>query len=245
MSAISSFYHRRASIKSASKPITPTVMAYRTTSGEIQYTAFPEPSSTPHSTPQQSSLPIHTPNYDSDGEPLLPPSIRSHNYSELTEEERSRFTATGRPIPPPTLMNGRILNGGLQAWGGDMFTQPRFLPVQYTDDSIIPAIVTGVKPATKLPSSPEEGPKKRRHSLAKVFKGEKKVVEEDGKGKGITKVVFMPRREYLKWFAKDEKGEYIGSEPRKEWTEEELEEVFGQYRPKHAKRASSFSGRLG
>lgn len=133
-----------------------------------------------------------------------------------------------------------------------MFTQPRFLPVQYTDDSIIPAIVTGVKRdnLTKTTTQGEAAQgqrpqKKRRHSLAGLFKGEKK--DDGGKdGKGITKVVFMPRREYLKHFAKDEKGEYIGSEPRREWTESELEETFGQYRPKYGKeRSGSSAGRLG
>jgi len=241
-------------------------MAYRTTSGQIAYTvtlpspnslvylhtnvhtyltspqAYPVPTNTPHSTPQQSTLPIHTTNYDSDGEPLLPSTIRSHNYAELSEEERSRFTATGRPIPSEAL--SKVRSGSLQSWSGDMFTQPRFLPVQYTDDSIIPAIVTGVK--RSVPPPPIEGqipPKKRRHSLAGLFKGDRK---EEDTGKGITKVVFMPRREYLRFFAKDEKGDYIGSEPKREWTEAELEETFGKYKPNYGKeRRGSAAGRLG
>jgi hypothetical protein len=40
----------------------------------------------------------------------------------------------------------------------------------------------------------------------------------------------MPRGEYLKYFAKDFDGAYIGTEPQKKWTEEELEDQFGQYR---------------
>jgi hypothetical protein len=39
----------------------------------------------------------------------------------------------------------------------------------------------------------------------------------------------MPRREYKRFFAKDKDGNYIGTEPQREWTEEELEEEFGQY----------------
>ena len=50
------------------------------------------------------------------------------------------------------------------------------------------------------------------------------------KKNGIVKVVFMPRRDYLKYFAKDDDGAYIGTEPQKQWTEEELEERFGQHR---------------
>jgi hypothetical protein len=51
--------------------------------------------------------------------------------------------------------------------------------------------------------------------------------EKSGK---ITKVIFMPRAEYLKHFAKDYDGQYIGTEPKKEWTVEELEEKYGKYK---------------
>lgn len=44
-----------------------------------------------------------------------------------------------------------------------------------------------------------------------------------------TQVVWMPRGEYKKHFAKDNSGRYIGTEPQREWTEEELEDEFGQY----------------
>lgn len=45
------------------------------------------------------------------------------------------------------------------------------------------------------------------------------------------KVVYMPRREYLKFFSRNVKGEYTGTEPFRHWTEEELEREFGQYQP--------------
>lgn len=44
-----------------------------------------------------------------------------------------------------------------------------------------------------------------------------------------TKAVWMPRRDYKKYFAKDIKGNYIGTEPQREWTEEDLEDEYGQY----------------
>lgn len=44
-----------------------------------------------------------------------------------------------------------------------------------------------------------------------------------------TKAVRMPRRDYKKFFAKDKDGKYIGTEPQREWTMEELEDEFGQY----------------
>jgi hypothetical protein len=44
-----------------------------------------------------------------------------------------------------------------------------------------------------------------------------------------TRTVWMPRREYKKYFARDKDGNYIGTEPQREWTEEELQDEFGQY----------------
>jgi hypothetical protein len=46
----------------------------------------------------------------------------------------------------------------------------------------------------------------------------------------------MPRRDYLKYFAKDENGNYIGSEPYRRWTEEGLEEQFAKYKPAVGKK---------
>jgi hypothetical protein len=47
-----------------------------------------------------------------------------------------------------------------------------------------------------------------------------------------SKTVWMPRRDYKKYFARDKDGNYIGTEPQREWTEEELEDEFGQYHKK-------------
>jgi hypothetical protein len=125
----------------------------------------------------------------------------------------------------------------LAGWGGDMMgTAPRLLPRQYTDDSIIPAIITNITPrSTPCPATEVDDVNggKRRKSFAKMFKGDK----DKGGGKPITKVVFMPRREYIKYFAKDNDGRYIGTEPAKQWTEEELDEMFAQYKPEPTKMA--------
>ena len=55
----------------------------------------------------------------------------------------------------------------------------------------------------------------------------------------------MPRRDYLKYFAKDYDGSYIGTEPQRTWTEEELEETFGMYkrdlRAKPGRRSQSLA----
>jgi hypothetical protein len=39
----------------------------------------------------------------------------------------------------------------------------------------------------------------------------------------------MPRGEYLKHFAHDENGRYIGREAQRSWTKKELELEFGAY----------------
>jgi hypothetical protein len=40
----------------------------------------------------------------------------------------------------------------------------------------------------------------------------------------------MPRRDYIKYFARNEVDEYVGTEPEKTWGDEDLEEAFGRYR---------------
>jgi hypothetical protein len=54
------------------------------------------------------------------------------------------------------------------------------------------------------------------------------------------KVIYMPRREYLKYFARDLKGDYIGSEPYRRWREEELVETFKQYIPESAGKKKGY-----
>lgn len=133
-----------------------------------------------------------------------------------------------------------------------MFSLPQLLPRRYTDDSIIPAIVVGVIPRQKPEAVDEvqgrEGNGGRRKSLLGKLKAVGKAGMYGGMGgsngegkdrKGITKVVYMPRREYLKYFARGLKGEYIGSEPERRWTEEELEEKFGEFKPVTEKKKGS------
>jgi hypothetical protein len=154
----------------------------------------------------------------SDAELLVP-------QQGLDEDSMEHFTATGRRAP-------KFKASGLQNLGGDGYTLPQLLPKRYTDDSIIPAIVTDVVPSERTVQ--EEAGKKK--GLLGRFKGKKEeVVGGNGERKGVTKVVYMPRREYLKFFAKDENGLYIGSEPQKKWTEEELEAEFAKYKPKVGK----------
>jgi hypothetical protein len=148
--------------------------------------------------------------YDSDFEPLIA-------SQDLDEDAFMHFTATGRPVP-------QFKSSALSSLGGHMYTAPQLLPKRYTDDSIIPAIVTGVIPAE---NKDKVEPKKK--GLLGKLKGKKEEVVDSEKG--VLKVVFMPRREYQKFFARDLNGNYIGTEPFRRWTEEELEQLYGRYKP--------------
>jgi hypothetical protein len=84
-----------------------------------------------------------------------------------------------------------------------------------------PVIITDVLPDASKTSSKQEG---KAEKLLHKLKGSKPETTN-------TKVVFMPDGDRKKWFAKDEDGKYVGSEPQKQWTEEELDERWGGNRP--------------
>ncbi|KAG9228784.1 hypothetical protein BJ875DRAFT_224178 [Amylocarpus encephaloides] len=224
---------RRASLKTTSS-MAPNVTPYRDTSNNLQYTSLPNPS--PHSPafphqPISSSL-----DYDSDAEPLIPASAHILvPTNDLDSEAIERFTATGRPMPV-------FKHSNFASMATDMYSLPQLLPRRYTDDSVIPAIICNVIPGS--PSNPSDAPEsnppvqeceagggKRRSSI--LGKLRRKSSENSGaKGeKGLTKVVYMPRREYMKYFARGLKGEYIGTEPFRRWSEGELEREFGKWQP--------------
>ena len=39
----------------------------------------------------------------------------------------------------------------------------------------------------------------------------------------------MPRRDYKRYFARDRDGNYVGTEPEREWDEADLQREFGMY----------------
>jgi len=166
--------------------------------------------------PSNTAGPIHTSPYDSDYEPLI-----TGTHEELDADSVQRFTATGRPMPA-------FKANALQSMGGDLHSMPQLLPKRYTDDSIIPAIVVDIIPSRKT-TEEDEKKKGRRASFLKKLKGD--VSPKKDETKGLTKVVYMPRRDYLKWFARDQDGVYIGTEAHRKWDEDELEDAFKQYKP--------------
>ncbi|RFU30061.1 hypothetical protein B7463_g6274, partial [Scytalidium lignicola] len=149
-------------------------------------------------------------------QPLITPSERLG--VSASDDAGQRFTATGRPMP-------QFKQSGLLSLGADMCSAPtQFLPTKYTDESIIPGIVVDYEVSG---GNDEEKSKSKRSSFLSRLKGE----PLPSKNSKPTKVVYMPRGEYLKHFARDSNGEYSGTEPFKRWTEVELEETYGKYRP--------------
>ena len=96
---------------------TPTLLPYRE-DGIVKYA------------PASTAAP-HISSYDSDAEPLI------SSPSDLNPEDLQCFTATGRPMP--AFKQSPLANL-------DMYSVPQLLPVRYTDDSIIPAIIVDVIP---------------------------------------------------------------------------------------------------
>ena len=106
---------------------------------------------------------------------------------------------------------------------GDCYNAaPQHLPVRFTDDSIltIPIPYKDLCPQADEPdpqfnNSNDNGPvhtgnEKRRSSLFEKLTGGSKEKKE----KEAFRMVKMTRREYLMYWAKDEEGNYIGTEPK-------------------------------
>ncbi|KAI9647572.1 hypothetical protein NHQ30_003957 [Ciborinia camelliae] len=133
-----------------------------------------------------------------------------------------------------------------------MYAAPFFHSAPISEDSIIPAIIIDVIPAERRYSSGSDSShnsdnirRKSKTSLVSrlVKKKKNKASSVEEKEKGITKVIYMPRREYLKYFARGQSGEYVGTEPHRRWTEEELEQTFGKFRPPAKRNSGMFWGR--
>lgn len=54
---------------------------------------------------------------------------------------------------------------------------------------------------------------------------------------GKSRIVYMPRGDCLRYFAKDKDGDYAGTEPERTWTNEELDLAFGMYQPAQEKNS--------
>jgi hypothetical protein len=246
------------------KTSNPNILPYRDQNNRVAYT------STATTTPTTlEPVPTHE-TYDSDAEPLISSSISTNSANALlpagaggelegkglSNEEIECFTATGRPMP-------RFTPAPFMSMATDMYSLPQLLPVRYTDDSVIPAIVVGVVPGSSPSQPPSNDPLSANPSTQPIITDststdptssstenslpasppKKKSIFDKlrrkptiDSEKGITKVVYMPRREYMKFFARDLKGEYVGTEPFRRWSEGELDEVFKGFQPKVGKK---------
>ncbi|QSZ34075.1 hypothetical protein DSL72_005663 [Monilinia vaccinii-corymbosi] len=164
--------------------------------------------------------------YDSDNEPLLPHPCRLSSLSTSPCTTRT--------------------------YSEHMYAAPSFQNTFISEESIIPAIVIDVIPAKRRYSSCSNSShndeatrhKSRTGLVSRLVKKKKDRAKIPGEEKDkLTKVVCMPRREYLKYFARGPSGEYIGTEPHRRWTEEELEQTFGKFRPPARRNSGIFWGR--
>ncbi|KAL8668891.1 MAG: hypothetical protein Q9168_006500 [Polycauliona sp. 1 TL-2023] len=141
-----------------------------------------------------------------------------HNETEPLVQDTDamqRFTAIGKPKPQykPSALGNMTSNFVGQA--------PQFLPQKFTDDSIIavpirlsaledPLAGSDGDSAGKGSAGPDQQ-QRRRSSSSKFIQKLK-----GGGKKDDFKMVNMTRREYLMYWAKDEEGRYIGTEPEGE-----------------------------
>ncbi|ESZ98563.1 hypothetical protein SBOR_1013 [Sclerotinia borealis F-4128] len=153
---------------------------------------------------------------DSDNEPLLP---HSHRLSALSTS----------PYTPRT-------------YSQHMYAAPSFLSTPIREDSIIPAILVDVIPAERRYSSRSDS----SHDHDTIRQNSKTglvsrlVKKRKNKAKNAAE---EKEKRYLKHFARGQSGEYVGTEPHRRWTEEELEQTFGKFRPPVKRNSGMFWGR--
>ncbi|CAG8953732.1 hypothetical protein HYFRA_00006621 [Hymenoscyphus fraxineus] len=171
----------------------------------------------------------------------IPSHSKAGSYSGRYSSARSGFPRSSVPV---TIEGGEELDEDamrrfttMPRGVGDMNERPLLLPRRYTDSRVIPAIIPHVVPSSPStppttststppihsPTSPSSSEKphnpKRSSIFAKLRRKSKEKQEEGMEGKEITKVVYMPRGCYLRFFARDARGVYVGSEPERRWNE--------------------------
>lgn len=106
---------------------------------------------------------------------------------------------------------------------------PQFLPQKFTDESLlmIPVPMSALKDPSSAPNGDDdavgEQPKQERQQQQQQqqrrssnFMNKLKGGEKKGRKKEEFKMVKMTRGEYLMYWAKDEEGRYMGTEPEGE-----------------------------
>lgn len=140
---------------------------------------------------------------------------------DLSDPVYQNFTATGRPLRASNAFNQGGFAGGMA--GAESFgrSAPNLLPVRFTDNSMISVPVLPHAEPTKVDDTAssiytdysdgpiKEQPKSRsRFSLSSSFRR-----KSSSKARGQDFIIKeMTRGNYLKFYAKDDDGRYIGTE---------------------------------
>lgn len=118
------------------------------------------------------------------------------NGSPNVTEGMQRFTATGRPYrPPQPEIDGWSTNAlsGTESFGA---SPANLLPVKFTDESLISVPTMRAEDVGKA-----EAPKSKKSFWSSRRKS----------SNGNFTIRQVPRGDYLKYYAKDEDGKYIGT----------------------------------
>ncbi|KAI9780801.1 MAG: hypothetical protein M1816_002673 [Peltula sp. TS41687] len=115
----------------------------------------------------------------------------------VKEDEMQRFTATGRPLT-------KHHNSGVANPSTFIPEAPPALPWKFTDSSMI-SVPIPVLAREDGPTEEENATGGLGSKLKQAIKGKKAAPK--------MRVVKMTRAEYLKYWARDEQGNYIGTEP--------------------------------
>lgn len=141
-------------------------------------------------------------------------------YYPNNDDDMQRFTAAGRPFNRDVVQNAPLSGfGGVGNIGGGMFATQKMLPHRFTDQSIITVPVRR-SDMDEPPAYSEIGGQEQD---AGAQKGKKKKsaswtsrlgIKDHGSKTGQFVTLSMTRADYLMYCAKDERGQYIGSEPQ-------------------------------
>jgi len=143
-----------------------------------------------------------------------------------------RFTATGLPTRTEVPPNSGVMAAGIGHY-------PPKTSQSENPDEITTVPVTVAKSKSDKQPALDAGGEKQHGFMGKLKSLMGSSSDREKGGESHLRVVYMPRREYLKYFARDAKRNYIGSEPERDWTDEQLDDMFGKYEPAAAPKAKA------
>ncbi|SMQ53316.1 unnamed protein product [Zymoseptoria tritici ST99CH_1A5] len=183
------------------------------------------------------------PNATTDGSSTPPKRQDSMFNTDTTSRSQSPVTAPPQPtlvtrhysigtVPvayTSTMPTGGLMRSRTYGMGSPVIDRAN---VPLSDDDIIIVTVkltnrfrkNSITGAEDLPGRPQ-----KRSFLRRLSTRVAPSLDHSAEKEERYKAVKMPRGEYKKRFIKNADGKYVGTEPEKEWDEEELEREYGQY----------------